>query len=156
MQRDALQALVRREADLQKVSSGVIAAIVTVESAWNPWAMRHEPGFSYVKDVDRHAKLSRITKDTERVLQRTSFGLMQLMGGTARHLGFTGPLATLLDPEINAHWGIAYFQRLTRQYDLVSDQIAAYNAGIAKRNSHGLYVNQSYVEKVSKAIAEQL
>lgn len=155
-QRDALLAIVRREAEAARVSAPILEAIITVESRWNPWALRVEKDFAYLVDVDRHAKFSQITSDTERTLQRMSFGLMQIMGGTARSIGFIGPLATLLDPEANVHWGARYFQRLAQQYTLPTDQIAAYNAGRAQRDLKGLYINQAYVEKVSKALAESL
>ncbi len=155
-QREDLRAIVRREAEDQRLSAPVLEAIISVESRWNPWALRIERNFTYVVDVERHAKFSQITVDTERALQRMSFGLMQIMGGTARSIGFIGPLATLLDPEANVHWGARYFQRLTLQHSLVTDQIAAYNAGTVRRDVGGLYLNQAYVEKVSKALAEEL
>lgn len=155
-QRDALLAIVRREAEGSKLNAPLIEAIITVESRWNPWAMRHEKDFSYLVDCERHAKFSQVTVDTERSLQRMSFGLMQIMGGTARSIGYVGPLAVLLDPEVNVHWGGRYFQRIAHQYPMVTDQIAAYNAGRARRDLGGLYVNQAYVEKVSKALAESL
>ncbi len=155
-QRDALRAIVRREAEEQALSAPLIEAIVTVESRWNPWALRYERDFSYVVDADKHARFSQITPDTERTLQRMSFGLMQVMGGTARSIGYIGPLAVLLDPDVNIHWGARYFKRITQTYPLVTDQIAAYNAGRARRDLGGVYVNQAYVEKVSKALAESL
>lgn len=154
--RDDLQAIARRETDATRVSLPLIEAIITVESAWNPWALRLEPTFSYVLDAEKHAKFSNITVATERALQRMSFGLMQLMGGTARALGFIGPLATLLDPESNVHWGLRYFVRLAQKYPLVTDQIAAYNAGSPRRDVGGLYLNQAYVEKVSNVLAQSI
>lgn len=155
-QRDALRAIVSREVEGTKLSAPLLEAIISVESSWNPWALRLEKDFSYVVDAERHARFSQITVETERTLQRMSFGLMQLMGGTARSVGYVGPLAVLLDPEVNVHWGARYFQRISQQYPMVSDQIAAYNAGRARRDIGGLYVNQAYVEKVSKALAESL
>lgn len=155
-QREELRTIVHREAEQSRLSAPLLEAIITVESRWNPWALRMEKNFAYVVDIERHAKFSQITAETERTLQRMSFGLMQIMGGTARSIGFIGPLATLLDPEANVHWGARYFTRLTQQYTMVTDQIAAYNAGRARRDLGGLYINQAYVEKVSKALAESL
>lgn len=126
----------------------VIDALIHIESSWNPVAMRYERNFTYFTSPERYAKQNRITLDTEKVLQKCSFGLMQIMGGTARFLNYIGPLVGLFDPETNIHLGCKFFAQLAHEYTNVNDQIAAYNAGSVKRLANGQYFNQAYVDKV--------
>lgn len=131
----------------------IIAAIVTVESSWRPDVCRFEPHFLYMKNVMEMAKAHGQTSATEQALQRMSFGLMQIMGGTARSLGFTGNLTTLFDPITNIEWGVRYFTTLKARYAQIDDQVAAYNAGSAKRDAlTSLHVNADYVTKVFHAL----
>lgn len=126
----------------------VIDAIIHIESSWNPWACRYERQFTYLQEPEKGAKKARTSLDTEKTLQKCSWGLMQIMGGTARWLGYTGPLTALCDPEVGMHWGMIFFQHLCSEYIKLDDQIAAYNAGSVRRNADGEYVNQAYVDKV--------
>jgi membrane-bound lytic murein transglycosylase MltF len=134
----------------------VIAAIATVESTWDPHVVRFEPNYIYVLKVPEFAKLHRQSQATELALQRMSWGLMQIMGGTARHLGFVDNLTKLLDPMTNLEWGVRYFATLKARYpDAVDDQVAAYNAGRAKRDAlTGRHINAHYVEKVFHALEQ--
>lgn len=86
------------------------------------------------------------------MFQKTSWGLMQIMGGTARDLGFAGPLTDLMDPELGIFWGCRYFQAHCSQYVQLLDQIAAYNAGQVRRMQDGTYLNQGYVDKMIDAL----
>lgn len=136
-----------------QVPINVLDAIIHVESSWNPWAVRYERQFAYLLEPERFAKTSRISLETEVTLQRCSFGLVQIMGGTARDLGYTGELSRLLDPEINLALGAQLFARLAGDYEKTDDQIAAYNAGSVRRRAGGQYVNQEYVDKVRQVLS---
>ncbi len=137
-----------------QVPLDVMDALIHIESSWNPWAVRYERPFAYLLRPEAFAKTSRISLETEAVLQRCSWGLCQIMGGTARDLGFTGLLTTLLDPEVNIPLGVALFKRLSGEYLKVDDQIAAYNAGSVKRKPDGTYANQDYVDKVRAVLKD--
>lgn len=144
-----LTPLLKEEAKNIGISLVLLKAIVLVESSANPKACRYEKHFTYHTDVELHAKKLGITQDTERVFQKTSWGLMQIMGGTARFLGFKEPLTDLLEPEVGLRWGCEYFKQNCLDYENVADQISAYNAGVVRKNSlDGTYRNQAYVEKV--------
>lgn len=130
----------------------LIQAFIVVESSGNPKAVRFERQFTYLSNPASHAKSLGITEDTERVFQKTSWGLMQVMGGTARDLGYEGPLTDLLEPELGIFWGCRYFQARCSQYVQLLDQIAAYNAGQVKRTEVGTYRNQRYVDKMIDAL----
>lgn len=145
----ALRAIVDEEAKAAGISARLIAAIITIESAWNPWAMHLETRFRYLMNVANHAQATHTTIETERELQKMAFGLMQLVGGTARAIGYKGPLTLLLDPEVNIHWGSRYLRQIRVHYpNNVRDQVAAYNAGSVRLDGAGRYVNQAYVDQV--------
>ena len=132
------------------VDPNVINAIIIVESSGNPYAVRFEP--SFLKWLRRRITLTKKTPtlETEYYLRSTSFGLGQIMGQTARELGFNGLYLTeLCDPEINIKYLCKYFAKLLNRYrGEVLWAISAYNAGSAKQTSAGEFVNQHYVNKV--------
>jgi soluble lytic murein transglycosylase-like protein len=129
------------------ISPSIIAAVIETESSGNPKAIRQEPA---IKDY--------------------SLGLMQVLTGTAKYvktlfpqIAYTGNPAELNDPKINIEVGTAYLRYQLDRYTKtpvikpITDMIAAYNAGTARRNSTAdfVYVNskgstivQSYVDKV--------
>lgn len=134
------------------IDSTLVAAVVTVESTWDPHAFRYEPAFAYPFKAEEFSKLHRITLSSELVFQKTSFGLMQIMGGVARELGFVGQLSQLFDPALNLEYGIRYLLTRMRRYPLLEEAIAAYNAGSARRDPlTKKLVNQTYVDKVLNA-----
>lgn len=133
----------------------LLCAIIDVESSWRPYAVRFEPIFNLSRiesDIPGFAKENGITVDTERVLLKCSWGLGQVMGATARSLGFMGPLPQLCEPYVGALWAARYLLKITKKYKSRNDQIAAYNAGSATFDSFKNYVNQPYVDKVLKRL----
>ena len=138
------------------VDAKVFAAIVTVESQWRPLAFRYEPGFYYTVKVEEHSLANNVNQASERILQKSSFGLAQIMGGTARDLGYRGPLPALFEAEKSVEWGLRWYASVAKRYAMlrtaVTDAIAAYNAGTAKRDIGGTYLNQAYVDKVMEAM----
>lgn len=139
----------------RKLDPILVAAIISVESAWNNWTVRAEPQFKWTWMVEEYAPKLQITETTERTLQKTSWGLMQLMGGTARELGYEGMLTQLCLPELGLDWGLRYLARIAKRHTQLTDQIAAYNAGSPRRGAGGQYKNQGYVDKVLAAMVEQ-
>jgi len=130
----------------------LVAALITVESSWNPYAVRYEPGYQWLYQPEKHAKRHGVTYDTEVALQRVSWGLLQVLGATARELGFNLPLPALCEPQLGIEYGIRYLVGLKRNYMQRDDLIAAYNAGSARKNAEGQYVNQRYVDKVKRVL----
>ena len=104
----------------------LICAVAHQESSWNPWAIRYEPGFFARYILPMAEKFS----DTEARARSFSFGLMQVMGQTAREMGFTGDLASLCDPDVGLDWGCYKLARCMNNH--VGDVNAAlleYNGG---------------------------
>ena len=127
----------------------LVAALITVESRWNPYAVRYEPAYQWLHYPERHALRHDISRAAEATFQKYSWGLMQIMGATARELGFSLPMPALCEGMIGIEYGIRYLMALKRNYRQRDDLIAAYNSGSAKKGADGRYLNQKYVDKVN-------
>lgn len=134
------------------VDRRVVAGIVSVESSGNPLAFRYEPGYLYLYKPKDFARALSQTVESETTLQRSSFGLMQIMGAVAREKGFSDYLPRLFEPDLNLEYGVRHFAGYLKRYGKLEDAIAAYNAGTVRREPlTGMYVNQLYVGKVLDA-----
>jgi soluble lytic murein transglycosylase-like protein len=105
-----LLALAQRAAEAEGLDPALVCAVVEQESGWNPWAMRYEPAFfaKYVAPLYTNNKVGA----TEAYARGISWGLMQVMGQTAREKGASSPyLSTLCDPAV----GLAIGCRILRQ-----------------------------------------
>lgn len=132
----------------------LVAAIITVESRWNPYAVRYEPNYQWLHAPEKHARRHGTSREAEVHFQRFSWGLMQILGATAREIGFSLPMPALCEPMIGVEYGIRYLMTLKRNYRHRDDLIAAYNAGSAKKDASGRYLNQGYVDKVNRALRQ--
>jgi soluble lytic murein transglycosylase-like protein len=94
--------------DLQKIAvaaalnagldPALVCSICAHESeGWKQYAVRYEPAF-YTRYISSMKGLT----PTEMQLRATSFGLMQIMGQTAREQGFDGEFLTELFDPLNA------------------------------------------------------
>lgn len=147
--------LIEKIAKRHDLPVSLVSAIVRVESGGNPWAIRYEPQFyeRYIAPKAMKAKAP-CSAQTEGRMQATSWGLMQIMGATARETGFNGVfLSELCDPEMGLDWGCRYLAKLFKRFGGQGDEavIAAYNAGSPRKQSDGLFVNQVYVDKIRSA-----
>lgn len=124
-------------------------AIIETESNFKPMAIRYEENWKYLYMGEIHAKMNGISYSTEKTLQKFSWGLMQVMGTVLRELGFSGSFLEMVDPALSIEYGCRKLKELLDKHATRDDAIAAYNAGSAKRVG-GVYVNQSYVDKVNK------
>ncbi len=133
---------------LKRVNPMLIGAIVSVESNGNPKAFRYESHYKWLVSPETFSSRNRITVKSERVLQMSSMGLMQIMGANARTYGHIGPLTDLYDAEIGLKYGIEHLTKLIDKYSSINDAISAYNQGSPRKNSKGQYTNQKYVDKI--------
>lgn len=125
---DSLTPVVESIALRYGVDPNLIKGIIKQESNWDVNASRYE---AHLKD--------------------SSWGLMQVLLQTAKEtLGNNSlTISQLISPEINVSAGTAYIaKQLSRYGGNVRDAIAAYNAGSAKKNKDGTYINQAYVDNV--------
>jgi len=130
-----------------KLDPILVKAIAYAESSCNPKAVRYEKNYRYLFDVKEFAKKCRISVESEEVLQKMSFGLLQIMGAVARERGFDGYLTDLCDPMIGLFWGCKHLELLFQKYK-GDDAIAAWNAGSPRKGADGFYENQHYVNRV--------
>ena len=151
--------LIKKQATEKKLRLDLILAMVEVESSGNPYAMRYEKNYTYYYRPEIFSKKWNHSLDTEKALQRFSYGLMQVMGGTARFLGYEGRLIDLINPEVGLEWGCKYLKNITREYLDISDQIAYYNGGFGAisfkaKNSERKYPEsvENHVQKVLKLL----
>lgn len=132
----------------------VVYALIKVESGGDSFATRFEPGYTAFYSAREFAKENLITRKTEEIHQATSWGLMQVMGGTARRLGLEAPIPVLIDPANNIEYGCKLLADIKTRYRSLWDVVASYNAGRVRRNAAGNYHNQRYVDKVAKYYSE--
>jgi soluble lytic murein transglycosylase-like protein len=125
----------------------LVAAVVLTESAGIPEAVRYEPRYRWLHHPERvRPRLSSLATETEG--QKTSWGLMQVMGGVAREQGFQGWFPALCRPAEGLEWGCRYLARLIVRFGSVEAGVSAYNQGSPRRGPDGRYRNQAYVDRV--------
>ncbi len=129
--------------------TGVLDAVISQESGGNPLAMRFEQGFfdRYIKGVDAGllgGKWPIYASDaTERIGRATSWGLMQVMGQTARELGFEGAFFSLLcaNPGIGVDFGARCLRSKLNKWPDLGDALSAYNSGKPTDSNRSTYVS---------------
>lgn len=132
----------------------VIMALVWHESKGSVYAVRYEPNYKYLWKPEKYHKYLGIDLKTEINLQKQSYGLCQIMGGTARWQGFEGNLGALYKPENNLYWGVKYLARLKEKYEDVPSFLSAYNQGSPRKAFDGTFKNQRYVNDVCLLLNE--
>jgi len=113
-----------------RLDPDLIRAFIKQESNWKADATRYEPK-----------------------LKDTSYGLMQVLHGTAKWVGDNTEItaAQLSQPVVNIMLGAKYLRYLLDKYKQnLNDAIASYNAGKPYRTTFGKYINQAYVNSVLK------
>lgn len=111
------------------VEPALIKAHIKAESNWDVNASRYEVGHS-----------------------DASWGLMQVMLETARGVLGDSSLTTtqLIQPRVNIEAGTKFIAQNLNRFGNMRDAIAAYNAGSPRLTTAGKYVNQVYVDRVTK------
>lgn len=146
---DSIRSLIAAIADKHGLDPLLVEAVAMVESGGDQWAYRYEPGYRWIYEFrDR-----RVSADTELSGQKTSWGLMQIMGAVARERGFREPFLTrLLLPAENVEYGCRHLAHLASRGFLGRDLVASWNAGTPRLKPDGTYDNQQYVDKVLAAL----
>lgn len=118
--------LARQMAASANVNESLVCGICDWESkGWNPWAIRYEPDF-----YSRYIVKLGLPDWTEARARAISWGLMQVMGETAREEGFIGPLPSLCDPAVGIERGLVHLKRmLVRSGGNIPITLNLYNGG---------------------------
>lgn len=106
-------------ADSYQLPVVIVRAMVAHESVGGiTHAARFEQEFydRYIKPLKAVPRPEGCSQATERILRATSFGLMQVMGQTAREMGFAGWLTELTVPAVGLEWGCRYLRQLSDKY----------------------------------------
>lgn len=126
MSNDVLIALAKSYAIAAGIDPVLCCAVCEQESLppWNPWCYRFEPAF-----YERYIVKLKLTP-TEANGRATSWGLMQLMGETAREEGYTGYLPQLCEPDTGLPRGILHLKKeLSRAGGDVHNALQFWNGG---------------------------
>lgn len=117
---------VRAASEKYDIPEAVVWSMIWQESRGNTFACRYEPKFfiRYLinkrrKDLAGHVPSGVPTLYTERMLRATSFGLLQIMGDTARWFGKIKNdylYVPLIDPAVNIDLGIRFLRHLTDKH----------------------------------------
>ena len=122
----------------------IVYGIVQVESSFNQQATRYEPNYRWLYHPERFVSAHH-SIHTEIEGQKTSYGLMQVMGAVLRELGYSGYFPGILDHyEVQLEYGCRYLKKLINKHG-VEGGVEAYNAG------HPLPGKSEYYQKVIKA-----
>jgi len=150
-----LESLAIETAKKYNLDPDIVTSIITVESAWNVYAMRYEPAYKYLFYPRVCSSNLGITEFTEEALQKMSYGLFQIMGAVCREYGFKEELIKMCEPENNLNFGCIYLKKLFDKYGKEQDVIASYNAGSPRLTEGKMYSNQRYVDKVYTILNEK-
>lgn len=111
------------------LDAALVCAVCEQESSWNPWAIRYEPEF-YLRYLLPLAVSGKIDDATEARARAFSWGLMQVMGETAREHGYAGHLAALCDPETGLEIGCRVLAaKMTETQGDMERALLAWNGG---------------------------
>ena len=137
-------------AERHGLAPDIVFAVCTVESGLDPWAARHETHYKWLFNP-HEVKPRGCSLDTEITFQKTSWGLMQVMGGVLRESGYRGWLNAIgSDIEQQLHYGCRHLAKKIARYGL-EQGILAYNSGTPIKNAFVGYVNATYLNKVLEA-----
>ncbi len=143
--------LIQKVSKKHNVNKTWVAALVWQESRGDHTAVRYESHYKYLWFPRVWAERMNVTVQTEEVLQKTSYGLAQIMGSTARELGYDGPLSELArNAELALDYSVMYLKIKLEKYGTYRLAIAAYNAGSVRQKKGGMLVNEYYIDQVSK------
>jgi soluble lytic murein transglycosylase-like protein len=137
-----MRKLIRKKATQYNLPFELVASVIFQESGGNPWAARVEESFFVRHYEGKTARDLRgfvpkvISLRTEMWHRATSWGLMQILGETARGMGYgRDSLTKLCDPQANLEWGCRALAECFKQAPdsagelQTREALAAYNTG---------------------------
>lgn len=147
--------LIQDSAEQLSISPDIVTSFILVESNGNPWAVRYERNYEWICEVSTMATLLETTYDTALMMQRSSYGLTQIMGAVAWQMGHRGWSTELLNPETNLTYFVKYLSKLIKKQSLTDplDMYAAWNSGSVKKID-GKYANYRQVANFRRIYEE--
>jgi len=143
------------EAAKQQIPLELILAICVKESSAQTYASRFEPHIyaEIMKKPDEEIKkYNPCSRATERVCQAMSFGPMQVMGQSARFMGYTKPFLTeLCNPSYGIEYGCKvlkfWWKKFKNPYGFDA-VMSAYNGGSGAVLSIDSFKNPQYPQDI--------
>lgn len=101
-----------------------------IRSIKKRYGFEHIPDALTLATIETESSFRSDAVRQEPQINDASYGLMQILYGTAKQVGYTGTPEGLLDPETNIHYGTAYQAWLYKRYNGDLDAVIhAYNEG---------------------------
>lgn len=143
--RAADRAFVAAAANAAGLEPVLVAALILQESGGNSRAIRHEPEYRWLwPGGGPVTPPPGVSLATEVAQQRTSWGLMQVMGAVAREYGCREPFLTALidDPALGLRFGCLHLAVLFARFPGAGREgaVSAYNAGHPTPDNETSYV----------------
>lgn len=141
----------------RKVDALLVAALIETESGGNPHKAFYDSDHTPLEKPVQWAEKLGLPTNTERMYQRTQWGLLQIYGTVARQRGFDLPYMTLLcQPAWNLEVGLRQLEWLIPQVHSEDDLIVAWRYGPPKQRSSGgsAAAEQAYLAQVKANIAK--
>ena len=132
-----LGTIIREAAKKYSLDVQLFASLIIQESSLNQYAYKYEDAFyrNHLHYLTKERMLGRVptipNMDSEKHFRAVSWGYTQILGETARELGFEGQFLTeLLNPVVNIEYGAKYFSICLKKHggDRVKS-LLAYNGG---------------------------
>lgn len=140
--------IITDQARRTSMEPALIAAVIQKESSGIQWQTRFEKNWKWFVTPGEFANLHAESLGTEITHQMTSWGLMQIMGGTARGVGFRGYFPQLCaSPALGIHYGAMYLKSRIARTRTLEEAVATYNAGPGELLD-GKIDNRAYVDEV--------
>lgn len=141
------RAQITSAAQKHRIDPALVYAVCRQESGMDQHAFRYEPAYRWLVSPNM-VKPMTCSVESEIMLQKTSIGIMQVMGAVFREYGFTGWLSALFgDMNRQLDYGCLHLAKKISRYGLPAG-IAAYNSGSPRELSNEKFVNQHYVDNV--------
>lgn len=141
---------IKLNAERFKIPASIVYGVCMTESGLEPLSVRYEPNYRWLFKP-QEVRVKGCSVNTETMMQKTSWGLMQVMGAVFREYGYRGWLTAIIN-DVNAQveFGCRHLSKKIVKYGQ-SAGILAYNSGSPIKNKAGGFTNQYYLDKVLDA-----
>jgi soluble lytic murein transglycosylase-like protein len=141
---------IKAKAEKHGLDPAIVYGVCMQESTLNPYAVRFEPKYRWLVYNTANLKPRECSIETEYALQKTSFGLMQVMGAVIREQGVSGWLTQAVgNVDMQLEYGCRHLKKKIQRYGLM-EGILSYNSGSPRKDASGKYFNQYYYDRVTK------
>ena len=148
---DNIKILIKLSANAYGIDEDLLFAICEVESNFDPKATRYEPHYHWLYKPSSFVD-ENWTIEEEKRCQKTSWGLMQVMGGVLREYGYRGHIDNIINHIADQlYYGCAHLKKKLDKYGLKLG-ILSYNSGSPIKGADGEYINIHYYNKVMRSI----